>query len=53
MMLEVLSNSSESITEPPDSQSVYVYSNKEADSLPQEVTGLIQYLADGRAITYE
>ena len=53
MMLEVLLNSSEFTAEPIDSRSVRVYSSEEADNLPQEVMGLMQYLVGERAITYE
>lgn len=53
MMMEVLLNSSEYAIPPEDSTALRVYSKDEADNLPQEVMGLMQYLIEERAITYE
>lgn len=53
MMMEVLFNSSEFAAEPFDSAALRVYNPEEADVLPQEVMGLLQYLTAERAISYE
>jgi len=44
MMMEVLFNTSEFYAEPFNSDSLRVFCREEADNLPQEVMGLMQYL---------
>lgn len=53
MMMEVLFNTSEFYAEPFNSDSLRVFCREEADNLPQEVMGLMQYLVAEHAITYE
>ncbi|ASK27217.1 DUF494 family protein [Neisseria chenwenguii] len=53
MMMEVLLTSSEFAVDPTDSRALRVYTADEAETLPQEVMGLLHYLTDARAITYE
>lgn len=53
MMMEVLFNTSEFAAEPADSRALRVYCSEEAENLPQEVMGLMQYLVAEHAVTYE
>lgn len=53
MMMEVLFNTSEFYAEPFNSDSLRVFCREEAENLPQEVMGLMQYLVAEHAITYE
>lgn len=53
MMMEVLFNTSEFYAEPFNSDSLRVFCREEAENLPQEVMGLMQYLVTEHAITYE
>ncbi|MCP1660043.1 DUF494 family protein [Neisseria perflava] len=53
MMMEVLLTSSEFAVEPADSRAFRIYCAEEADNLPVEVIGLLQYLIEEHGINYE